>query len=345
MRIVIADPPAFTPWYDHELAVALAQTGADVEVATSRFRFADLPPATGYRRVERYYPFSSRLFGRSRARLPVKAVEHLGVVASLALARADVLHLQWLALPQLDVRLRFRVPAVFTAHDLLPRRTAERRELWRRLLARFDRVVVHTERGREALRELGVEARVISHPVYPSAATRADDGHTLLALGLIRPYKGLPDAVDVVRRLPDARLLVAGDPAMPLDGLRDAPRVEWRLGYLPPSELDRALSEATVAVFPYRAELDQSGAMLQALGAGVPAVAYDVGGLAEPIERYGAGRVVPAGDVEALTEAVRELLGDPAALAAAREGAERARDELTWEAAAAKHLELYRELL
>jgi glycosyltransferase involved in cell wall biosynthesis len=233
---------------------------------------------------------------------------------------------------------------VFTAHDLLPRRTASRRTLWRRLLARFDRVVVHTERGREALRELGVEARVISHPVYPSAAAHADDGQTLLALGVIRPYKGLPDAIEVVRRLPDARLVVAGDPAMPLDGLRGAARVEWRLGYLPPAELDRALSEATVAVVPYRAELDQSGAMLQALGAAVPVVAYDVGGLAEPIERYAAGRVVPAGDVEALTEAVRDLLGDAAALAAAREGAERARAELTWDAAAAQHLELYREL-
>jgi glycosyltransferase involved in cell wall biosynthesis len=344
VRIVIADPPAFTPWYDHELATALARAGAEVEVATSRFRFADLPPAAGYRRVERFYPVSSRLFRRSRARLPVKAVEHLGVVASLARWRADVMHIQWLALPQVDVYLRFRGPTVFTAHDLLPRRTASRRALWRRLLGRFDRVVVHTEKGREALRELGVEARVIPHPVYPSAATRADDGHTLLALGLIRPYKGLSDAVDVVRRLSDARLLVAGDPAMPLDGLHDAPRVEWRLGYLPPAELDRALSEATLAIFPYRAELDQSGAMLQALGAGVPAVAYDVGGLAEPIERYSAGRVVPAGDVDALTEAVRELLGDPAALARAREGAERARAELTWDASAAQHLELYREL-
>ena len=59
-------------------------------------------------------------------------------------------------------------------------------------------------------------------------------------------------------------------------------------GIPPPVELDRALSEATVAIFPYRAELDQSGALLQALGAGVPAVVYDVGGLAEPVARYGA---------------------------------------------------------
>jgi len=341
VRVVLADPPAFTPWYDHELAAALARSGADVELATSRFRFGDLPAPVGYRRSERFYPVSSRLFKRSRLRLPLKAAEHLEVMRSLARTRADVLHLQWLALPQLDVRLRFRSPSVFTAHDLLPRRTASRRDLWRRLLARFDRVVVHSQSGRETLGELGVDARVIPHPVYPSSATRADDGATILSLGVIRPYKGLPDAIEVTRRLPDTRLLVAGDPAMPLDGLRTAERTEWRLGYLSQGELDRALSETTVAVFPYRAELDQSGALLQALGAGVPVVVYDVAGLAEPVRAYGAGRVVPAGDVDALTEAVRELLADPAE---ARAGADRARAALTWDASAAQHLELYREL-
>ena len=49
-----------------------------------------------------------------------------------------------------------------------------------------------------------------------------------------------------------------------------------------------------MAVFPYRAEIDQSGALLRALGAGVPAVVYDVGGLGEPVREFGAGRVVPA---------------------------------------------------
>ena len=345
MRVLLADPPAFTPSYDHQLAAGLAHAGADVELATSRFRFGDIPAPDGYRRTERFYPLSSRLFGRSRLRLPLKGLEHLDVMRSLALARPDLLHVQWLAVPHMDVHLRFRAPSVFTAHDLLPRRTATRRDLWRRILARFDRVIVHSERGRETLAGLGVDARVIPHPVYPSAATRNDDGATLLALGVIRPYKGLADAIEATRRLPDTHLLVAGDAAMPLDGLRDAERVEWRLGYLPQNELDRALSEATVAVFPYRAELDQSGALLQALGAGVPAVVYDVGGLGEPVRAFDAGRVVPPGDVEALTEAVGSLLGDASALAAARAGVERARAELTWESAARSHLELYRELL
>jgi len=339
MRVVLADPPAFTPPYDHELAAALARAGADVQLVTSRFRFGDVPRPDGYRRRELYYPLSSRLFRRSRLRLPLKVAEHPAGVAALTALRADVLHVQWLV-PELDVRLLHpRVPSVFTAHDLLPRRTAAKQELWRKLLARFDRIVVHSENGRKALSGLGVDARVIPHPVFRSDPARTDDGRTVLALGVIRDYKGLPDAIEATRRA-GARLLVAGDPLEPVDRVTGA-HVEWRLGYLPDAEVDRALGDATVAVFPYRPELDQSGALLRALGAGVPIVAYDVGGIAEPVRRFDAGRVVAAGDVEALADAIRDVLADPAP---ARAGALRAREELTWDASARAHLDLYREL-
>jgi glycosyltransferase involved in cell wall biosynthesis len=120
---------------------------------------------------------------------------------------------------------------------------------------------------------------------------------------------------------------------------------EFRLGFLPDAELDRALGESTVALFPYRAELDQSGALLRALGAGVPAVVYDVGGLGELVRRFEAGRVVPTGDVNGLATAAQELLDDPAALERARAGARRARETLTWDAAAEAHLAMYSELL
>jgi glycosyltransferase involved in cell wall biosynthesis len=347
MRVVLADPPAFTPAYDHELAAALVRAGADVELVTSRFRFGDAPPVTGYRRSEPFYPLSSRLFRRSRLRLPLKAAEHAPGMLALLRRRPDVLHLQWLAAPELDrYLLRPRVPSVFTAHDLLPRRTAGKLSLWRTLLARFDRVVVHSEQGRAVLAELGVDATVIPHPVFPSAPPRADDGRTLLSLGTIRPYKGLGDAIAATKQIDGARLLVAGDPLEEVNGYRAQAGdvAEWRLGYLPQGEVERALGEATVALFPYRPELDQSGALLQALGAGVPAVAYDVGGIAEPVRQFGAGRVVAAGDVDALAAAARELLDDPAALEQARAGARRARESLTWDAAAAAHLALYEEL-
>jgi glycosyltransferase involved in cell wall biosynthesis len=349
VRVLLADPPAFTPPYDHALAAALAREGADVRLLTSHFRFGARPPVDGYELDESLYALSARL-GARRLRLAVKALEHPVVAARLGLARADVLHLQWVVAPEVDAwLLRARAPLVLTAHDLLPRRTAHRTRTWRRLFGRFERIVVHSESGRRKLATFGVPAgklRVIPHPVFRSEPKRRDDGRTVLALGVIRPYKGLPDAIAAVRRVDAARLLVAGDPRVPVAELQRqaGDRVEWRLGFLGAPELDRALSEATVAVFPYRDEIDQSGALLQALGAGVPSVVYGVGGLGEIVGAFGAGRVVPAGDVAALEAALRELLDDADALADARSGALRARDELTWERAAAAHLAVYEEL-
>jgi glycosyltransferase involved in cell wall biosynthesis len=351
VRVLLADPPAFTPPYDHELAAALARAGAEVELVTSRFRFGEAPEPEGYERRESFYPLSSRVFGRSVLRLPVKVAEHPLGLASLRRIRADVLHVQWMPAPELDAHLfRPHLPSVFTAHDLLPRRTSHRTDLWRRIFDRFDRIVVHSENGAETLAELGVDRerlRVIPHPVFPSDPERRDDGRTVLAFGIIRPYKGLGDAIEAVREAGDARLLVAGDalePVEPYQAAANGLEVEWRLGYLPQPEIDRAFGEATVAVFPYRPELDQSGALLQALGAGVPVVAYDVGGIAEPVRRFEAGRVVPAGDVTGLAAAVHELLSDNAALEQARMGARRAREELTWDAAAQAHLAVYKEI-
>lgn len=349
MRVVVADPPAYTPPYDRSLAAALARAGVDVELVTSRFRFGAVAAPDGYAAREWFYPLSSRM-GSTRLRLAVKALEHPLGMARLAAARPDVIHVQWLGAPEMDRWLfRPRSPAVLTAHDIIPRRTLSKTAMWRQLFARFERVVVHSERGRGQLLDFGLsdnKVRVIPHPVFRSEIDRQDDGRTALCLGLIRPYKGTEDAVEAVLGVDAARLLVVGDPRVPLDGLRRTAgdRAEWRLGYLPASELRRALSEATVALFPYRAEIDVSGALLQVLGAGVPAIVYDIGGLGEVVGRFGAGAVVPAGDVQAMSAALERLLGDPAALAAARRGAESARDELTWDASAVAHVELYREL-
>ncbi|MEO5633230.1 glycosyltransferase family 4 protein [Gaiella sp.] len=349
MRVVLADPPAYTPPYDHALAGALARRGADVRLLTSRFRYGAVPQPAGYTIDDSLYRVSAGI-GTERARLAVKALEHPFALARIGLAACDVAHLQWLGSPDVDAWLmRLRAPAVFTAHDLLPRRTASHTRTWRRLFGRFERIVVHSERGRRTLAAFGVpdeKLRVIPHPVFRSAPVRTDDGETVLSLGVIREYKGLPDAVEAVLGVPGARLLVAGDPRIDLEPLRVAAgsRAEWRLGYLGQSDLELALGAATIAAFPYRAELDQSGALLQALGAGVPAVVYDVGGLGEIVGAFGAGRVVPAGDVEGLRGAIRVLLSDADELAEARAGAARARDALTWDNAAAAHIALYEEV-
>jgi glycosyltransferase involved in cell wall biosynthesis len=349
VRVALVDPPAYTPPYDRSLAAALAEAGIDVDLITSRFRFGEVARPAGHRASEWFYPLSSRM-GSSRLRLAVKAFEHPMGMARLATLRPDILHVQWFGAPEADRWLfRPRSPVVYTAHDVIPRRTASKTGVWRALFSRVERIVVHSGRARAALVAFGVpegQIRVIAHPAFRGDVIREDDGRTALALGLIRPYKGTEDAVEAVLRTEVARLLVVGDPRVELDDLRAraGDRAEWRLGFQPDSEIRRALSEATVALFPYRAEIDLSGALLQCLGAGVPAVVYDVGGLGELVGAYRAGSVVRPGDVDAMAEALRRLVDDPVALAEARAGAERAREELSWEASARAHVELYREL-
>lgn len=320
-----------------------------MELVSSPFRFGAAPKPDGYRRSDVFYPLSSRIFHRSPLRLPVKGAEHALGLARLRRSHAEIEHVQWAPLPQLDVLL---MPAgqraVITAHDILPRRTATKVELWRRLYRRYARIVVHSENGaRRLTEEVRVPAdrvRVIPHPVFPGTVRYEDDGATIVFFGLIQRYKQLDHAVAVARAL-GARLIVAGDPMYELGTLRETPGIEWRLGYQSDKQLDALLAEATVAIFPYRPELDQSGALLRALGSGAAVAAYDAGGIAEPVRRFGAGVVAPQDDLEALIDGVRHLLSDKDALARARQGARRAAEELTWENAGTAHLAVYRELV
>ncbi len=370
MRIALLDPPGFTPPYDHALAAALAARGPDVTLFTAPDLFGSARRAEGYARRETFLPLSGRLLrvrGRSRARLAVKGLEYVPSVARSARAvrrlAPDVVHVQWLAVPRFDVRWLGRLarsfPVVLTAHDVLPRR-AWNAEAWGKALGLVDRVVVHSDRAVEQLAELGVArtrlARIL-HPAFEAAGPPPGEpaGRTLLFFGLLRRYKGLDVLLRampaVLRSVPDARLVVAGDPLEPAEPLVELARelgldgsVEWRLRFIEEPELGALFADAALAVLPYR-QLDSSGVLATALGAGRPAVVSDVGSLGTIVAEHGAGRVVPPESPEALAEAIVELLSDPAALAAAAEGARAARGALTWEASAEAHERLYAELV
>ena len=251
-------------------------------------------------------------------------------------------------------------PTVFTAHEVLPPRTAHQEGFWREAFAAVDRVVVHSRGSGERLVGLGVDpAKIVEipHPAFDSSngtPVAAPTGTTLLFFGLIRKYKGLDVLIKalpaVVAAVPEARLLVAGDALDPVEPLRDlaaslgvADRIEWRLGYVPGDRIPALMAEATVVVLPYR-RIEASGVFADAVGNGRPAVVSDVGAIGEAVRRFGAGEAVPPEDPEALAAACARLLGDKSLLAAAFEGVEAARRALTWDAAAEAHERLYAEI-
>jgi glycosyltransferase involved in cell wall biosynthesis len=352
MRIALVDPLAFTPPYDHSLAAALAKQGHAVTLLTSPFPHGHPPAPAGYAREEIFMPVSSRVFRRSPLRLAAKGLEYLPSVARL-LRRVerldpDVVHVQWLPRPELDLRWLRRIaaerPLVLTAHDVLPRRERAR-AAWPEVLETAERVVVHSRRAVAQLEELGLgRERIarISHPVFEAEQLGPPDGRTLLFFGLIRDYKGLEVLLRALPEIPDARLVVAGDPVDPVQPVEVDGRVEWRLRFIPEPEVRELMARAAAVVLPYR-RLDSSGVLATAIGYRRPVVVTDVGSLGEIVREFGAGEVVPPNDPRALAEACARLL-EPKSLAAAYAGADRAARELTWEAAAAEHDRLYREV-
>jgi glycosyltransferase involved in cell wall biosynthesis len=350
MRIALVDPLAYTPPYDHALATALAAEGHAVTLLTSRFPHGRVPDPEGYGREELFAPVSTRVFRRSSLRLAAKGLEYPPSVARLVrrIERLDpdVVHVQWLPRPELDLRWLRRVaderPVVLTAHDVMPRR---RRALpvWPDVLETAERVVVHSQRAIEQLVELGLpRERIvrIPHPVFEGEALPPPEGRTLLFFGLIRDYKGLDILLEALSEIPDAKLIVAGDPVDPVPKRNGG--VEWQLRFIQADEVPRLMTRAAAVVLPYR-QLDSSGVLATAIGYRRPVVVTDIGSLGEIVREFKAGEVVPVDDPKALAEACTRLL-EPKALAAAAAGAERAAKELTWKRSAEAHDRLYREV-
>jgi len=251
-------------------------------------------------------------------------------------------------------RLRRRgVRVLAVVHNALPH---ERRP-GDRLLTRFalgacDGLVVLSEGVRRDVEALvpGVPVRQAAHPVYdlfgapvPKAEARAAlglpaDAPLLLFFGFVRRYKGLHVLLDamprILARLPDARLVVAGEFYADEDALRAqaAPlgaAVRFDADYVPDEAVARYFGAADVVVQPY-VSATQSGVAQIAFHFGRPVITTDVGGLAEVVPHGEAGLVVPPEDPEALAGAVVRFFEEGMA-ARLEAGVRREREEYGWD--------------
>lgn len=351
VRVLLADPAAYTPPYDHALAAALARAGAEVELITSPFRHGEVSAPEGYARSELFY----RRAAPGPLRLPARLAQHVPGMLALrrGARRADVVHFQWLAVPALDVHLLPRgKPLVLTAHDVLPRapRPGALRGQ-RALYGRMDAVVVHSEHGRRRLLEEvgmpGEKVHVIPHGaldaltrVEPAPLPLPEPGRpVVLFFGLLRPYKGLDVLLEAWDPAWEAELWIVGRPlGVTLPALAENVRAVTR--FVSDAEAAALFRRADLAVLPYR-EIDQSGVLFTALAFGTPLLLSDAGGFGEVT----AAEHVPAGDAAALRAALGSLLADPARRAGlGAAGARAATQEYGWDAIAARTLALYESL-
>ena len=190
---------------------------------------------------------------------------------------------------------------------------------------RCDVVFVHGERSRAEFAETWPPSRlaVIPHGdegIFGDAPPPAAE-ERILFFGDWRKIKGLdvlmPAFDRLVERRPGARLTIAGTPA-PADFDPEAVRT-WARGhgervtvddrYVPLPEVRGLFAAARVVATPYHVGY-QSGVVHLAQTMARAVVCSDVGDL--PAAVGDGGIVVPPGDVEALTDALEQVLADAA---------------------------------
>ena len=200
-------------------------------------------------------------------------------------------------------------------------RVAVQHALVRRNLDVFDEIVANSRWVRDRLRADGVRCddyvwngvpTLESRPPLVDPPRVAFAGRLVAKKGADVPIRAMPA---VLRRVPAARLTVAGDgPDLPrlralADELGVAESVDFT-GHLTHAALEPLLAGAWVQAVPSLWEEPFGIVCAEAMMRGTAVLASDSGGLTEQVETGATGLLLPPGDVGAWAGAMGDLLSD-----------------------------------
>jgi O-antigen biosynthesis protein len=255
----------------------------------------------------------------------------------MARMRPDIVHVHYIGaevLHFLALRPIFRYRLILSAHgsDVMAP-TGRRTQRWaRRAVARADAVTAVSEPLRGRLADYPDMTDELVHLVpngidwkFWSAGDRATASRPIIvSVGRLTDVKGhdvlIESMQQIIEQVPDALLLIIGDGER-RDELESMSRRMLPAGSvaitgpLDPDAIRDLLATATVFVLPSRSE-GMPLALLEAMAAGLPSVASDVGAVAHLLvgadthESGSHGRTVPVEDTDALATAVVDLLLD-----------------------------------
>jgi glycosyltransferase involved in cell wall biosynthesis len=173
-------------------------------------------------------------------------------------------------------------------------------------------------------------------PAKAMAERRAEDA-PLLYFGRLSAEKGVDDLLHAMQRLPNLRLIVAGDG--PERGGLERLAGELRLanvefaGHMGGAELERTIASSRFTVLPSHAYETLGKTILESYAEARAVVATDLGSRRELVHPGRTGLLYRTGDVEQLASAIRFLSSQPElADKMGRAGREQLRDRYTPEA-------------
>ena len=219
-------------------------------------------------------------------------------------------------------------------------------------------MIAQGESLHDVIVELGVDRgriTIINNGVDVSAFAAAEPfPHPrpyILGLGSLVPHKGFDLLVEAYARLrePSVDLLIAGDggEASALAGLIEQRGLGDRVRLIGAVTGERKVSlyrSAAFFVCPSRRE-PFANVILEALAAGLPVVATDVGGNAEMVRPEVNGLLCAPESPPALAAGIERLLAEPQLAARLRAAAMPSVTSHAWPRVAERYLEIYRSVV
>ena len=280
----------------------------------------------------------------------------IGAIAAVCARTPAVVNtahnLGFIALPQPFLRLLFWVydfVLLRAAMDAVITVSAKVREriLQTRLLPRARVFAVHN----------GMSAQKMDVPESDAAARRAEFGVSpseilIVSVARLVWFKGLDNLVSamplLLAKCPGVRIVVAGDGPLRDELARQAEDlgVGGRLELAGERrDIPAILAAADIFVLPSVSE-GLPISIMEAMAAGKPVVATDVGGVAELVDQGSTGQIVPPRSAPALADALAQLALDPARRAAmGARGKLRIASEFTPEQMARRTADIYHAVL
>jgi glycosyltransferase involved in cell wall biosynthesis len=259
---------------------------------------------------------------------------------------------------------RLGVPLIVTVHGWAcapgtpPIQATVSRWLERLIGPLADKVITVSEFDRK----FGLQARLVTerrvvtvHNGMPDVAPelRANPERSPARLVMIARFEPQKDHATLLRALGDLRAyaweldLIGDGPQRPqMEVLAQGLGIRERVHFLGQRrDVDRLLSQAQIGMLVSNWE-GFPLSILEAMRAGLPMVATDVGGVAEAIEEGKTGYVVPQGQPAPLRDRIERLLSDPGLRAAlGNDGRQRYEQHFTLDRLVSKTLAVYQDVL
>lgn len=245
----------------------------------------------------------------------------------------DLIVIQWLQLlryTNIEIKLlnylQSKVKLIYVVHNVYPHDINNNKVVKRynQLYKTAKNVAVHNDKVKEEISELSSDTNIlmIEHGFFLKQFRNKSPKIILnkcLMIGYISKYKGIEDALKVVKILKERGIIISLEiiglgTSQYLNILRtliDDYKINNQVFILskevPTRFLIDKVNESSMLWLPYK-KISQSGVAYTSVGLGKPFVGYDVGNFKDFFEKKGVAKVVEKNNIEAFSEAVIEIL-------------------------------------